>query len=227
MKISTKLATMTVLGLSVGSAQALTIDSFNDGLLAFPGVFASGPAGTDSDTQGGSMLGGSRTIDLQMLAGTGTTAVTVIAPGVLDINNGVNERSEVTVSWAFSATDFTDGTTSTGLFMSLPSAIDNPMDVLFSLSDGGSTSTSTVTFPDGASGDDFFIPFAGFAGSADLTQLTSASVQISSSQNGLDTQIDFIETRPQPTGPVPEPSIALLTGFSLLGAGFIGKKKRK
>lgn len=206
------------LALASANASALVIDDFNSGLLGFPGVFATGPAGTDTDTQNGTMIGGSRVIDLEMLEGTGTSVVTVIeidpGNGVLDIANGTTERSNVTVSWSFGATDFTDAGQSTGLFLALPNPIDNIMELTTVLHDGTNTSTNFRSFPDNSSGNDFFLPFSSFVNGIDLTAITSLTITITSPNDGLDTQIDLIETRPTP---MPEPGTAFLLSAGLVG----------
>ena len=223
------LAPMVVLGLTWSNAHALLIDDFDNAPLAFPGVNATGPSGTDSTTLNDpSILGGSRTIDLQMLAGTAATVVTIIdsgipgVAGVLDINNGTTERSNVTLSYSFTAVDFTDAGASTGLFLGLPNPIDNQMDLTVTLSSAGGSSTVMQSFPDGSSGADFFLAFGDFLGTADLTQLTAATVAITSPVVGLDTQIDLIETRPQT---VPAPATTLLLGAGLLG--FAVRRRRQ
>lgn len=225
MNICTKIALSAVLSFSVTSANALLIDDFSDGNVPFPGINATGAGNTATGSQVGSMIGGARDIDLAVNSGAGTSIVTV-AGGVLDINNGVTEISDVTVSWSFGATDFTDLGLSTGVFLSLPTPIDNIMDVMFTLNDGSNASVANVSFPDGASGNDFFISFGDFIGLADITALTSASINISSPNAGLDTQITLIETRPVPgtSNDIPEPASIALFG---LGFGLMSFARRK
>jgi hypothetical protein len=202
-----------------GAVSALTIDDFSAGDLPFPGVFATGPSGSDSGTQSGAgILGGERDISLQMLSGNGTTTVTIPAlDEALVISNGVTETSTVTVTWDnMSATDLTDGGQSTGLFLGIPAATDNSVDITFTLTGGGNSGSDSETFPDGSEGTDFFFPFSAFSGSIDFSSVTSIAMTLTSPDDGFDGSIQFVETRPTPPS-VPLPGTVALLGFGLTG----------
>jgi len=210
----------------VSTANAALIDDFSSGNLALPGINATGPGDIGVSIQTGGMRGGTREISVENLSGDGTSTV-IVADSVLEISNGSNEQSNVTVSWSFVAADFTDGGFSTGILLSLMSPLDNIMDIVFNVSDGGNTSSFTTAYPDGASGNDFFLAYADFVGSADITAVASASIEISSPNVGFDVQINSIETRPAPLVSVPEPSVILLLGAGLLGFSASSMRSKK
>jgi hypothetical protein len=205
-------------------ANALSIDGFDSGNVNFPpGIAATGPSGTASDTQTGSMLGGTRDILLEMLTGPGFTIVTVpSATNSLTIGNGDTETSRVTVTWDdMAATDLTDAGQSTGLFLGIPSAIDNRLSITFNITGGGNSGSIVRDFPDGASGTDFFFAFSGFSGSIDFSSVTSIAMVLTSPDDGFDGSVQFVETRPTP------PSVPVPGTVALLGAGLLGFAARR
>ncbi|MCK5354848.1 MAG: PEP-CTERM sorting domain-containing protein [Methyloprofundus sp.] len=220
------LVAVTLGALSIGTAQALVIDNFDSGLVSFSATVAESSA----DSQSGTMLGGIRAIEIGVIEGTGSTAVTV-ADGVLDINNGTTERSLVIVSYSFGfGVDFTGSGFNTGLFLTLPNPINNAMGLALKLSDGGNFLTSKISFPTGFSGD-FFLPFTDLTGVADLSSIASVRLDITSESNGLGVQIGDFEVLPappvRPKNPtsVPEPADILLMGLGFAGLGAMRRKR--
>ena len=207
--------------LSFSSAQAVLIDDFS---TDSPFITFTGPAvQTDSNSvNGGGIIGaGDRDLMVEYITGPGINPVDTAAAGTgggqFIVANGVTSNSIVTLEWNPLGNDLTDGGLAEGLFLSLPNPIDNDLDVSFIIN---GTSVSNNTFPDGSSGDDFFIPFASFtdplaAGSANSLQL------VLSDGAGWDASIDFVETRPRvPPPPIPVPGTLFLMLTGILG--FVG-----
>lgn len=220
MKISA-LALAVTAALAANSAEALLIDSFKSGALAPPGIWATGPSGSNSGSQFGSMMGKRRTIDLLMLSGGSETYVTVVtSPGALVINNGDTETSTVSVIWDttwnpadpdLKPVDLTDAGTAVGFYLTLPAAIDHRLDVVFTVTSLTGISTASRQFASGTKGDNFDIPFALFTGNANLSQATAVKLELSSPDVANDARITMVETR------VPIPGTLLLMGVGLAG----------
>jgi hypothetical protein len=213
--------------LVVGTASAITIDEFSDGLVPFPGVFAAGPNGSNTATQTGSgILGGSRDITVQMLSGNGSSSVEVRGgtENALFISNGVTETSEITVLWDdMSSTDLTDLGKSTGLFLGIPTALDNDAVIGFTITGGGNTGSASQSFADGAVGSNFFLPFSAFSGGINFQQVTSIALNVTSDTDGFDGAVNLVETRPNP---VPVPGTLALLGLGFVGFGARRRLKR-
>jgi len=223
MKIRNSIAVCTtfvsVLAFS-GAAHALIIDSFDDDVLVLVSTAAPSTLAAATPDSGVNMIG-DRNITVEKTVGPSgavNAAIAEVSGGVLGMSNGPATNSIIDVDWTFAATDLTEGGTATGLFLSLPNPIDNDLDIAFSLN---GMAAFSQTFPDGSSGNDFFIPFASLTG--DATAATSLNIQFS---DGLawDAQIDFIETRPEITE-TPEPGILALLGIAAFG--FAGMRRRK
>ncbi len=207
-----------------GTAKALTIDDFATGKLDFPGLNVTGAGDTDSGSQNGAgILGGTRDMDLEMLTGAGTTVVTIpSANDILNINNADDATTSLLVTWDdMASTDLTDTGQANGFFLGIPVPIDNRLNVTFTVMGGGNTGSITQMFPDGASGNDFFVPFAGFSGSIDFEAVTSIVMALTSPDDGFDGSIEFVETRPTP------PVVPVPGTLALLGAGLVGFAARR
>ncbi|MCK5697380.1 MAG: PEP-CTERM sorting domain-containing protein [Gammaproteobacteria bacterium] len=234
MKTFNRFIFMTVFAFSqiIGNAYALLIDDFTTGINFNPpfefGVVANGVAGTTATgTNAGSMLGGSRQIDILKTGGTSSTTVMIEATSpTLQINNAATDSSETTLTYNGFSSDFTDAGASTGILIGLPNPVDQTMQVKITLSDGSNTSILDQTFSDGAVGNDYFVLFSDFIGGADYTALTSAVIMISDIlDGGLDTSLNFIESTTFTSVSVPEPGTLLLLSIGLL-MGFGSYKKK-
>jgi hypothetical protein len=209
--------------LAGGTASALTIDDFTTGKIDFPGVFAPPNSGGNVGTQTGSMLGGDREILLTSLAGGVATVLIPTTRDSLVWSNADDGRSTVVVTWdnGFDE-DLTagpGGEVATGFFLGIPNPIDNRLTITLAVTGGGNSGSDSESFPDGASGTDFFFPFADFDGSIDFTSVTSIVMTLTSPDNGFDGAVEFVETRPRPT-PVPGT-------IALLGLGLVGMAARR
>jgi hypothetical protein len=165
---------------------------------------------------------GDRTITVDKILGPGgfsDNSVGESAGGFFAIANGPVGDSIVTVDWDFVLTDLTEGGTNTGLFFALPNPIDNDLNIGFPLN--GDMPFVTL-FPDGSSGNDFFIPFASLTNGGDAATATKVTVQFSSTGPAWGATFDFIETTPDP---MPEPATLALFGLGLAGLGWTRRKK--
>ncbi len=216
-RIGVHAALLGVAGLFATGAQALLIDDFNTDASVV--VTGAAPAnGNVATPDSGAGMIGDRALIVSKTLGPGggvvNAAIAEVSGGVLGMANGPVTNSVITSSWIFGATDLTEGGLSTGLFLSLPSAIDNDLNIAFSINGGP---VLNRLFPNGSSGNDFFIPFADFANAGAAASATSLSLVFSDGP-AWDAQIDFIETRPEnpPPPPVPAPGTLLLLGLGLI-----------
>jgi hypothetical protein len=212
-------------GVFVGSAHALIIDSFSDDQLVQ--VTGAAPSNGSDSLNGGGILGGTRTIAVNKSAGgTGQSnaATAEVIGGLLSIANGPVTNSVVGVAWNGGGTDLTEGGAATGIFLSLPSPIDNDLTIAFSIN--GSSTVSQV-FPNGSQGNAFFIPFTSFSNPGAAANANLISMTLSDGP-AWDAQIDFVETRPATTpgpDPVPAPGTLALLGLGILTLG-LGRSAR-
>jgi hypothetical protein len=202
-----KILAAAIAGLMVsGAAQALLIDDFtvNQQVAAF--------ASTDSNSVAAG-LGTSRTLTAENTEGQTQAFINTLVPSVLDMSNTTTATGTVTVDWTgIASLDFTDGGLATGLFLAIPNPIDNALDVTFTVN---GSSAVAVSFPNGASGNDFFIPFASFGDPSQFDSVTTLTVSFTG-PTAWDAGVDFIETRPNPA---PLPGTLLLMGAGLIGLG--------
>lgn len=220
-RIGLSLSALVLASCWVSGAHALLIDSFDTDEL----VLVTGPAPTSSSAttpDSGAGMIGNRSITVNKTAGSAgfaNAAIAEVVGGLLGMSNGPVTNSVITIDWTFGSTDITEAGTKTGIFLSLPDPIDNDLTIGVSINGG---TFSSLLFPDGSSGPDFFFPFASFANGGDAATATSVVVRFTS-VNAWDAQVDFIETIGPPPPPPPPPSgVSEPASLAVLGIGLLG-----
>jgi len=220
------LAGLAVLAVMATPAGAVIIDHFDQGtsfnLTTWGLPLSPPPVTTATWTESGltNVLGGTRNVDLTWMGGDngGHNHLDFQA-----VNSYVNLDDDVTLvarlklSYAFSATDFTDGGTSNSVLVRfLASDLGSTTKVTLTDSLAG-TGSLTVLTPSGPS-DEIFL-FSLFSGSLDFTKITSVVYQIDTVPSG-DYRIDLLGS-----GYVPEP--VTMAGLVLGIGGLVGYARRR
>ncbi len=203
------------------NSYALLIDDFSSGFNEYPGTWVYGAPGQSytpiaSSTQTGTMLGGERTIDLELLSGNGFVPVTVESySNKLSIANGVSNITLATLTWDKMniPLDITSGGLTDGIYISMLMDI-NPITMGVRLFDGINTSHSESSFTSQI--DSAFIAFDDIIGDADMTAINSLQFYVTSTDLALDINIFSIETRSLIIDKIPEPNVLFLFFIGLL-----------
>ena len=214
--------------LSVGSAQALTIDTFSTNQVVYDGIGGGGTFSTVSDAL--NILGTERTISVEQL-GPGAT------PSSVSINVGTSGLLTLGNTDAFSVSkivyngiggsglggvDVTEGGTldTFSLFVVLG---DFPTDIALTVSDGTNTASLMQTTPFLAINVPLLFEYSSFAGDpVDFTMIEYISIDLITTHPMADLQlaiIDFVGTTS-----VPEPGVLAVLGFGLIGLGLVRRK---
>ncbi len=215
--------------LSVGSAQALTIDTFSTNQVVYDGIGGGATSSTVSDAL--NILGTERTISVEQL-GPGAT------PSSVSINVGTSGLLTLGNTDAFSVSkivyngiggsglggvDVTEGGTldTFSLFVVLG---DFPTDIALTVSDGTNTASLMQTTPFLAINVPLLFEYSSFAGDpVDFTMIEYISIDLITTHPMADLQlaiIDFVGTTS-----VPEPSVLAVLGFGLIGLGLVRCKR--
>ena len=214
--------------LSVGSAQALTIDTFSTNQVVYDGIGGGATSSTVSDAL--NILGTERTISVEQL-GPGAT------PSSVSINVGTSGLLTLGNTDAFSVSkivynviggsglggvDVTEGGTldTFSLFVVLG---DFPTDIALTVSDGTNTASLMQTSPFLAINVPLLFEYSSFAGDpVDFTTIEYISIDLITTHPMADLQlaiIDFVGTTS-----VPEPGVLAVLGFGLIGLGLVRRK---
>jgi len=215
--------------LSVGSAQALTIDTFSTNQVVYDGIGGGATSSTVSDAL--NILGTERTISVEQL-GPGAT------PSSVSINVGTSGLLTLGNTDAFSVSkivyngiggsglggvDVTEGGTldTFSLFVVLG---DFPTDIALTVSDGTNTASLMQTSPFLAINVPLLFEYSSFAGDpVDFTMIEYISIDLITTHPMADLQlaiIDFVGTTS-----VPEPGVLAVLGFGLIGLGLVRRKR--
>jgi hypothetical protein len=215
--------------LSVGSAQALTIDTFSTNQVVYDGIGGGATSSTVSDAL--NILGTERTISVEQL-GPGAT------PSSVSINVGTSGLLTLGNTDAFSVSkivyngiggsglggvDVTEGGTldTFSLFVVLG---DFPTDIALTVSDGTNTASLMQTTPFLAINVPLLFEYSSFAGDpVDFTMIEYISIDLITTHPMADLQlaiIDFVGTTS-----VPEPGVLAVLGFGLIGLGLVRRKR--
>lgn len=224
---------MAALSLFSSGAQAFLIDDFDSYQSVF--VMSAAPTSKVDVLADTAVLGGWRKIGVVKTAGgTGfTNAVAAEAnadlsnPNTFQVSNGTYSDSTVTLTWdgngaGLGGIDITDAGAAAGIFISLL-VTDLPQTSLrFDAVSSSGASSATMLFTSAKAGVDVFLPFSGFVGAANFSQLNSLRLTLDGAV-GWDAAFDSVRTSAAPlvasTTTVPEPASLALLGLGLMLLG--------
>ena len=215
--------------LSVGSAQALTIDTFSTNQVVYDGIGGGATSSTVSDAL--NILGTERTISVEQLGPDATpssVSINVGTSGLLTLGNtDAFSVSKIVYNGiggsGLGGVDVTEGGTldTFSLFVVLG---DFPTDIALTVSDGTNTASLMQTTPFLAINVPLLFEYSSFAGDpVDFTMIEYISIDLITTHPMADLQlaiIDFVGTTS-----VPEPGVLAVLGFGLIGLGLVRRKR--
>jgi hypothetical protein len=186
--------------------------------LSIPSQVATAINGANQTTNnvGGVYIGANRDISATAGASGQTTGNSnaAFALSVLDLANTSTSAGTIYVQWNGITgvnKDLTSVGTNFGIYMALPTPVDNGLDVTFTATGAAGTAVISRNFPSGITGDSFFFKFTdgtnpGVWASVDTLRATFTG------PTAWDAQVSLLETREAPI-----PGTILLMGAGLLG----------
>ena len=213
--------------LMLGSAQALTIDTFNTDQSVVDGAGGGATSSTVSD--GANILGTDGTVSIEQL-GPGAT------PSELNINTGTAGILTLGNTDAFSVSNITYDGGGAGLgsvdvteggtddrFTLFVVFGDFPTDIELTVSDGSNTASLQVSTPAFAVGAPLFFEYTSFVGGpVDFTMIDMINIELSTTTPVSDLQLDFFGT----TTEIAEPGVLAILGLGLAGLGLARRRRR-
>jgi hypothetical protein len=224
----TTLSVIAFSALMLGSAQALTIDTFNTNQSVVDGIGGGASSSVASDAT--NILGTDRTVSIEQL-GPGNT------PSEININTGTAGILTLGNTDAFSVSNITyNGIAGAGLggvdvteggnddrFTLFVVFGDFPTDIELTVSDGANTASLQLSSPAFAIGTPLFFEYASFIGGpVDFTTIDMINIQLTTTTTVSDLQLDFFGT----TSEIPEPAVLAILGLGLTGLGFAQRFRR-
>lgn len=226
--IKTTLTAIAFSALMIGSAQALTIDTFNTDQVVADGTGGGATMSTVSD--GANILGTDRMVSIEQL-GPGLT------PSEININTGTAGLMTLGNTDAFSVSNITyNGIGGAGLggvdvteggtddrFALFQVSGDFPTNITITVSDG--TNTSSLMIPSVPVGLNVPLEFeytSFIGGVVDFTMVDYINIELVTTNTQADLQLDFFGT----TTEVAEPGVLAILGLGLAGLGLVRRRRR-
>ena len=214
--------------LMLGSAQALTIDTFNTNQSVIDGAAVGATSSTVSD--GANILGTDRTVSIEQLGPGATPSELNINTGTAGIltlgNTDANSVSNITYDGVGGAglggVDVTEGGTDDRFTLFVVFG-DFPTDIELTVSDGSNTASLQVSTPAFAVGAPLFFEYTSFVGGpVDFTMIDMINIELSTTTPVSDLQLDFFGT----TTEIAEPGVLAILGLGLAGLGLARRRRR-
>jgi hypothetical protein len=224
----TTLSVIAFSALMLGSAQALTIDTFNTNQSVIDGLGGGATSSVVSDLT--NILGTDRTVSINQLGPGGTPSeinINTGTPGILTLGNtDAFSVSNITYNGIGGAglggVDVTEGGNDDRFTLFVVFG-DFPTGIELTVSDGANTASLQVSTPAFAVGTPLFFEYTSFVGgSVDFTMIDMINIQLTTTTPVSDLQLDFFGT----TSEIPEPGILALLGLGLTGLGFARRRQR-
>lgn len=228
----TTLSAIAFSALMLGSAQALTIDTFNtDQVVLDSSPGASDGATTSTVSDGANILGTDRIVSVDQL-GAGQTAsqvnINTGTPGLLTLGNtDAFSVSNITYNGIAGAglggEDLTEGGTDDRFSLFQVSG-DFPTNITITVTDTlantAALMVSSAPLGVGVALQFEYIDFIG--GAVDFTMIDYINIELLTTNDQADLQLDFFGT----TTEVAEPGVLAVLGLGLAGLGLIRRRRR-